>query len=395
MNYQKVSFENKDGLTLSGRLVLFAHCFTCTKNLNAVRSISNSLVKYGFGVLSFDFTGLGNSTGDFVDTNFSSNIEDLESAAAFLENNYRAPSLIVGHSLGGAASIYAGHRLSSIQAIATIGAPADPDHVQHLFENSMSEIEASGQAKVNIGGRPFHIKKQLIDDLNKYSLAAILKDLRKSILILHSPQDSIVSIENAAKIYSNAHHPKSFITLDGADRLLSNIKDATYAGEVIAAWANRYVQKPRNLHVLSNQGVNVRLAGGSENKYTTHIVAGKHHLVADEPEDVGGSDLGPSPYQLLSSALGACTAMTLKMYVDHKKWELEEVFVHLEHEKKHAQDCNDCENSASKLDEFTRKITIKGDLSEDQKKRLMEIADKCPLHRTLMGKIDIKTELVD
>ncbi len=402
MRSDKITFKS-GGNELSARLelpangrphnfALFAHCFTCTKNLNAVRNISGSLVEFGFGVLSFDFTGLGNSEGEFSDTNFSSNISDLIAAADFLAENYNTPSLIIGHSLGGAAAIFAAQKIDSVQAIATIGAPANPEHVTHLIEDEIENIVSSGEAKVNIGGRPFKVKKQFIDDLKEHKLAKVLTDMRKSALILHSPQDKVVAIENAAELYKAAHHPKSFISLDGADHLLSKKEDSAYAGQLISSWAHRYIPKPQDDLIPTSSQLVASIAGEGA-KFTTQIQTGKHHLIADEPEDVGGTDLGPSPYQLLAAALGACTAMTLRMYADHKKWDLIEVLVHLDHHKKHGEDCSDCENEKSRIDHFERTLEISGNLTDQQKQRLLEIANKCPVHKTLESNVNITTVL--
>ncbi|MEQ8423835.1 MAG: bifunctional alpha/beta hydrolase/OsmC family protein [Cyclobacteriaceae bacterium] len=396
-------FKNREGQELSAKLELpadgqahnfaiFAHCFTCTKNLNAIRNVVNSLTEAGFGVLSFDFTGLGESQGDFADTNFSSNVSDIESAAEYLASEYKAPTLLIGHSLGGAAVLFAGSRLETVKAIATIGAPSNPEHVQHLIQSDIESIEKEGVAEVNIGGRSFTIKKQFVDDLKKHALTSVLEDMRKSLLIIHSPQDTTVGIENAAAIYTAAHHPKSFISLNGADHLMTNKRDSLYTGRIIASWAERYlhIEEAGELHSEADTVVSIK---DKTNKFLTQIQTGRHSLVADEPVDVGGEDLGPSPYQLLTSALGACTAMTMRMYADRKGWEIEEIRVHLNHEKKYSQDCEDCEKSSSKIDHFERVIEIDSQLDEKQLQRLLEIANKCPVHRTLEGDIKIETHL--
>ena len=331
MRTQIVKFENSAGEKLAARLELpadsfphtyaiFAHCFTCNKNLTAVRNIARALTQKGFAVLRFDFTGLGESEGDFADTNFSSNVEDLVEAANFLTTEYQAPKLLIGHSLGGAAVLVARHRIESIEAVATIGAPCNPKHVEHLLESRKAEIEAEGIAKVNIGGRSFTIKKQFLEDLAALnSNHSIIHELNASLLILHSPQDQTVGIDNATGIYKAAQHPRSFVSLDGADHLLNNQKDSLYVGDVIASWASRYVSIPPKEELKTNKEVVVRIG---KSGFTTDIMARGHGLTADEPEKDGGNNFGPTPYDLLSSALGACTAMTLRMYADHKKWDL-------------------------------------------------------------------------
>jgi len=405
MNANKVIFKNSEGENLSARLdlpadrkpasfAIFAHCFTCNKNLPAIRNISRSLTSGGFGVLRFDFTGLGESEGDFADTNFSGNIQDLIAAAKFLTENYSAPSLLIGHSLGGAAVIYAGSQLQSVKAIATIGAPGDPRHVKNLITSKLDDIKTKGFADVSIGGRPFTIKKAFIDDLEATDMGSVLQKMKKAILVAHSPQDRIVGIDNASQIFMAAKHPKSFVSLDGADHLLSNPEDSTYIGNVIAQWAKRYISFPEIKKPDTKLQVVASLT--NEEKFTTQLKAGKHYLIADEPENVGGNDYGPSPYDFVSSGLAACTAMTIRMYADRKKWNVEEVNVHVEHSKIHAEDCESCETtSTAKIDNFLRVIELKGDLDEAQKKRLLEIANKCPVHKTLLSEIKIESSLKD
>jgi len=398
MSIEKFSFKNPEGHMLAAKLLMpidqqphafaiFAHCFTCSKNLSAIKYISDALSHAGIAVLSFDFTGLGQSEGEFADTNFSSNVEDLLAAAKALEERYQAPSLLVGHSLGGAAVLVAGAKIPSIKAVVTVGAPSNPSHVQHLFETDVKEIEQKEVANVSIGGRPFVVKKQFLEDINGQNMKGVIHGLKKPLLVMHSPQDTTVGVENAAEIYQHALHPKSFISLDGADHLLTNKEDSKYAGQVIASWANRYLPRSEDKQLRSDQQVVVQI--GSQG-YTSEILAGKHRLRADEPESVGGNDFGPNPYDLLLSSLGACTAMTLRMYADRKKWPLEEVNVHLSHKKDYAQDC-DSHSSAGKIDQIQRVIEIKGDLDGIQRKRLLEIADKCPVHRTLHNEVEVKT----
>ncbi len=403
MSLSKVTFTNTEGQTLSGRLelpadqyphnfVLFAHCFTCNKNLGAVRNISRGLTSEGFAVLRFDFTGLGESEGDFADTNFSGNVEDLIAAANFLKQEYQAPTLLVGHSLGGAAAIFAATEIDSIKAVATIGAPSNPKHVKHLLKSDIQEIETQGKAVVNLSGRDFTIKKQFLDDLETKSLPEVAKNLNKALLVMHSPQDTTVEIKNAEEIYIAARHPKSFVTLDGADHLLMQKDDSIYAGKVIAGWSSRYVDLPEEPKISSKHHVVASLQGGEG--YTTQMKVGNHYMVADEPESVGGKDFGPSPYELVSAGLSACTAMTIKMYVARKGWDLQNVEVHTSYDKIHAVDCENCEDPTAKIDTFEREIKLEGNLDEKQIKRILQIADKCPVHRTLHSETQVITTLI-
>ena len=402
MGIHKMTFENESGELLSALLELpidrsphsfavFAHCFTCTKNLSAVRYISSALASAGFGVLSFDFTGLGESEGEFADENFSTSVSDLISAAEFLKQNYQSPSIVIGHSLGGAAALLAGSRLDSVKAVITIGSPSSPTHVRQLLQEDMSTLIEAGQAEVSIGGRPFLIKRQFVEDLEKHNLLETVRKSRKAYLFFHSPQDRIVGIENSAELYKAAFHPKSFISLDGADHLLSDKKDARYVGDTIASWASRYIEIPSEKEIKTSNDVAAQL--GSDEKFTTLIKAGRHRLTADEPESFGGNDFGPSPYGLVASGLASCTAMTLRLYADRKQWDLREITVHISHEKTHIEDCLNCESRDGKIDQFTRELEVVGELDEDQKQRLVEIADKCPVHKTLEGNVVIKTLL--
>ncbi len=402
MNSKKVQFQNAKGETLAARLelpvnqhphtyALFAHCFTCGKNLTVLRNISRALNINGIAVLRFDFTGLGESEGDFADTNFSSNVEDLLAAARFLEENYQAAGILIGHSLGGAAVICAATELPGVQAVATIGAPFDPAHVQHLLSSDLEDIEDDGVAEVTIGGRAFTVKKQFLEDIREQNLTNKLAKLNRALLIMHSPQDEIVSVKNAARIYHAALHPKSYISLEGADHLLSNKKDSHYAGELIACWAAKYINIPEKETLQSEKEVVARL----DNKgFTTEIMVRHHGLVADEPESVGGNDFGPSPYELVSAGLGACTAMTLQMYARRKKWDLQEVKVHLEHYKDYTEDMMGGEEEPQgKIDHFERILELEGDLDDEQRTRLLEIANRCPVHRTLTENVRIITKL--
>lgn len=399
MKIERITFKNRDNLSLSARLyhpleekpryfAIFAHCFTCTQNFSAVSHISSTLSGLGIAVLSFDFTGLGNSEGNFEDTAFSSNVSDLLDAAAYLEAHFEAPKLMIGHSLGGTAVIFAANELEKIKAVVTIGAPSDPAHVKHLFRESLETIQMKGSAEVNIGGRSFRLKKEFIEDLEQNNLPQMLSKMRKSFLFMHSPQDSVVEVSNAAKLFTAAFHPKSFISLDGADHLLGNKEDSRYVGEVISSWSNRYLMFPVNEYDIKGHQVKIRLSGDS---YTSEIKTPFHHLIADEPTAVGGKNLGPTPYDLLMASLGSCTVMTLQMYAQRKKWDLKEIVVFLDHDKVHQKDSEHFEEKSAKVSRFTRSLELSGDLDQDQRERLLEIANKCPVHRTLHEEIIIET----
>lgn len=402
MKSERVKFKNEEGVELSGKLELpldskplnfaiFAHCFTCSKDLKAVKNITLALSQKGFGVLRFDFTGLGQSEGEFEDTNFSSNVSDIEAAASFLSQNYQAPKLLIGHSLGGTAVLMAGSKMESVKGIATIGAPSDPEHVLNLLAQDLDQIKKDGKATVTLAGRDFNIKSQFIEDVQNRGLHKLLENMRgKATLVMHSPQDDTVGIVNARSIYDSLHHPKSFISLDGADHLLTSAEDSIYAGEMVACWVNRYIDKANPAELETDQQVVARL---DEGPFLTEILAGGHHLLADEPLDVGGSNFGPSPYELLTSGLGACTAMTIKMYTDRKGLPLEEVKVHLSYDNNYIDDCDKCDTEVRRIGKFDRILEVKGDLDEKQLSRILQIANKCPVHKTLEQGITISTRL--
>lgn len=397
-----VTFPNTRGETLAGILdmpaspplayALFAHCFTCSKDLKAAANIARALNEEGIAVLRFDFTGLGDSEGAFADTNFSSNVSDLLAAVDYLEKQHEAPTLLVGHSLGGTAVLQAAPQVPSAVAVATIGSPFDPAHVLHLFAGAADALEERGAAEVNLGGRPFLMKRQFVEDLGKQSLKETVGSLRKALLVMHAPLDNIVEIDNASALYRAAKHPKSFISLDNADHLLSRAADSRYVGHVLAAWASRYLPATESGEPLSaaDGAVVARTLSGG---FRTDIRTGRHALVADEPLSVGGSNLGPTPYDYLSTALAACTSMTLQMYARHKKLPLESATVSVIHDKVHAEDCEDCESGSGKIDEFRRRIALVGELTDEQRARMLEIADRCPVHRTLHGEIKVRSEL--
>ncbi|MEL6342045.1 MAG: bifunctional alpha/beta hydrolase/OsmC family protein [Myxococcota bacterium] len=403
---EKVTFPGAHGHDLVGQLhrpsgepvacALFAHCFTCSKDLRAVRRISTALVERGVAVLRFDFTGLGESGGDFSDTNFSSNIDDLVAAAEYLAEHIAPPALLVGHSLGGAAALSAAHRIDACVAIATIGAPSDPAHVEHLLSGSIAELERDGEAEVLLEGRPFRIKKQFLEDIREHCAEDRIRALGRALLVLHSPQDSTVGIDNASRIFLAARHPKSFVTLDKADHLLTNPADARYVGSVIAAWASRYIGgAPKAATTDASVPHGQAVVRGGPTGFANDIVTGGHVLRADEPTTYGGTNTGPSPYELLLASLGACTSMTLRMYADRKKWPLEGIQINLQHDKIHASDCAECETRTGKIDDIRKQIRLTGPLDDTQRARLMEIADRCPVHRTLHSEVRITSTLVE
>jgi uncharacterized OsmC-like protein/esterase/lipase len=381
-------------------IAIFAHCFTCSSSLHIVKNISNELTEKGISVLNFDFTGLGHSEGDFSATNFSSNISDLEDINRFLTENYIAPVILIGHSLGGAAAIITASKLANIKAVVSIAAPSYVKHITRHFQNFDDIINKKGHALLNIGGRPFTIRKQFLDDLEMHNLEEVIKDLRKPILIMHSPQDTIVEIENAGRLYNKAFHPKSFISLDGADHLVSNKKDAAYIAGVIASWVNRYVPLTENgtnetMMLKNTAGEQVLVYHETSEPYTSHIYTKTQHILGDEPIDFGGNDSGLSPYELLIAAIGSCTTLTVKLYAKRKEWDLKEVYVYLSYAKKHAEEIENPEPDAmGKLDFIHKKLKFVGNLSQEQIIKLKEIASKCPVHKTVAGKVYFETELV-
>jgi uncharacterized OsmC-like protein/fermentation-respiration switch protein FrsA (DUF1100 family) len=401
MRTERLEFPNTKGEKLSALLdlplgkpaafALFAHCFTCGKDNLAARRIAERLAMCGIGVLRFDFTGLGTSEGNFADTHFSSNVDDLVAGADFLRAKHGAPAILIGHSLGGAAVLAAAHRIADARAVVTIAAPCDPAHVTGLFKDQVDNIREQGEVEVSLAGRPFRIKREFLDDISEQRITERVANLRKALLIFHSPTDDTVSIDNASRIFLAAKHPKSFVSLAGADHLLGKKSDAVYVANVIAAWAERYLEQPieQSEEQIEIGTVLVRETG--EGKFQQEILSGPHRFLADEPVKVGGLDSGPGPYDLLLAGLGACTSMTLRLYADGKKLPLKRVTVRLTHNKIHAEDCLNCETKEGMVDRIDRNITIEGPLDAEQRKRLLEIADKCPVHRTLKSEIEIRT----
>jgi uncharacterized OsmC-like protein/pimeloyl-ACP methyl ester carboxylesterase len=401
MPAERFDFPNAKGQLLAGLLdapmieprayALFAHCFTCGKDAHAARRIGEVLTALGMAVLRFDFTGLGASEGEFANTTFSSNVADLVAAADHLRRTRRAPALLIGHSLGGAAVLAAAGDVPEARAVATIAAPCDPKHVIGLFRDHVDRIAADGEVEVRLAGRPFRIRREFIDDVAEQNLTQRIAELRKALLVMHSPVDEYVAIDNASCIFLAAKHPKSFVSLDDADHLLSRRSDAAYAAHVIAAWAERYLDAapPIMEAAAAEPGVSVTETG--DGKFQQLVQAGRHRFFADEPAAMGGLDTGPSPYDLLLAGLGACTAMTVRLYAERKALALRRVAVQLAHGRVHAEDCETCETREGKIDRIDRIVSFDGDLDEVHRQRLLEIADKCPVHRTLTSEIDIRT----
>lgn len=395
---ERISFTGTLGHTLAGNLrhpvgrprgyAILAHCFTCGKDLRASHGLSDALAMAGLGVLRFDFTGLGRSGGDFEDTTFVSNVGDLVEAARWLEEAYEAPSLMVGHSLGGTATIAAAARLPSVRAVATIGAPYSPAHASWILDPVRHQLRQHGSATLTLAGREVRVGEELLDDLEQSTIAADLEGLRRPLLVLHAPLDDVVGVDNARELFEAARHPKSFISLDGADHLLTDARDAAWAGSVIAAWAERVLPVGDDEPEGQRGTVDVVTGVG----FATEVRAGPHRWVADEPARLGGTDRGPTPYDQLLAALGSCTGMTLRMYADRKEWPLDEVTVRLRHERVHMDDCEGCSDGAPKrIDVLHRDIELVGELTEAQRARLVEMADRCPVHRTLEGPLEIQT----
>ncbi len=407
MKTERITFPGHDGSDLSARLdrpdgphlatALFAHCFTCSKDILPARRIAARMAAAGIAVLRFDFTGLGQSGGDFADTTFTSNVDDLIAAAARLAEMDMEPSLLIGHSLGGAAVLKAGAQLDHIKAVVTLGAPYAPDHVTHNFTGKLEEIVADGVAEVDLGGRNFMIGRDFLEDIQAEKLGPAIRKLNAALLVMHAPLDQVVGIDNAQAIFQAAMHPKSFVTLDDADHLISRAEDAEYAADVIAAWAARYLElKAPEPPSDAPEGV-IRVTEADPDGFLQDITNGPfHHLLADEPEEFGGTNRGLSPYGFLSAGLGACTSMTIRMYARRKGWPLDHVRVDVTHAKVHAEDAaQEDGGKGQKVDQFNRIVYLRGDLDAEQRARLLEIADRCPVHKTLHKKNRIETELAD
>lgn len=409
MQSERVRFYNQDGQLLSGRIdmpitgdpvafALYANCFTCDNDLRAIGRITEVLALHGIATFRFDFTGLGDSEGEFPETNFSSNVTDCIAAATFLDEDYQAPELLVGHSLGGSVVLSAAASIPSARAVVTLAAPSSPEHIKRHILGDLDEIRTKGEARVQLAGRQFTIKEQLLADIDRIDLGSDIEAMGKPLLVVHSPTDNTVGVENALEILDHARHPKSFLSLDGADHLISDDADARFAAEIIATWADRYSSVDLAEHAQPDF-----IAEAPESVTTVHIgrefrtevISNGFPLVADEPVSVGGTNTGPTPYDYLLTALGACTAITLRMYADRKEWPVESVTVHLTHQKVHARDCAKCESVEGFADHIDRRISIEGDIDEEQRRRLGEIADMCPVHKTLHGEVVVASSLVD
>jgi uncharacterized OsmC-like protein/alpha-beta hydrolase superfamily lysophospholipase len=401
---EKVSFAGARGEMLAARLdlphgepkayALWAHCFSCTKDIFAAARVAEGLTTHGIAVLRFDFTGLGASDGDFANTNFSSNVGDLIAAVAHMREHLQAPKILIGHSLGGAAILAAASKVSEAEAVCTIGAPADPAHVAHLFQDARTEIEEQGEAEVLLAGRPFRIQKQFLDDIESQKLEIDIANMKKALLVFHSPIDATVGVENAARIFKAAKHPKSYVSLDNADHLLSRKADACYVADVIATWAARYITNDAEqwyASVIAEPGT-VAVAETGQGKFANAAsIGGRHTLLADEPADFGGTDTGPTPYDLLLAGLGACKSMTMRMYAERKGFPLDRTVVRLKHDKIHATDCEACETAEGRVDRIDVEIEVIGDMDAETRQKIAQIAEKCPVHRTLHSEVLIES----
>jgi uncharacterized OsmC-like protein/pimeloyl-ACP methyl ester carboxylesterase len=406
MPTERFQFASTEGHKLAAALdlpdrkplayALFAHCFTCGKDVLAAKRIAVALATRGIAVLRFDFTGLGSSEGDFANSTFSSNVTDLVRAADHLRESRNAPALLIGHSLGGAAILAAAASIPEAKAVVTIAAPSDPAHVTGLFSDRIEDIRKAGKAEVSLAGRPFTIKREFLDDIAEQGLTTRLANLHKALLVMHAPTDDMVGIDNATRIFVAAKHPKSFVSLAGADHLLSEKRDSSYVADVIAAWSSRYVElAPEQIADTGNAPRQVVVRETGNGKFQNMVTVGPHALLADEPVAAGGEDTGPGPYDFLLAGLGACKSMTMRLYADRKSFPLERATVTLRHGRIHAQDCAECETKEGMLDQIEVEIGLQGALDADQRKRIVEIADKCPVHRTLTSEIRIVTRAAD
>lgn len=374
----------------SGRPVgtaLFAHCFTCTQASLAATRLSRQLAERGLAVLRFDFTGLGESEGEFAASDFSRNVEDLVKAADWLSAQIAPPSVLIGHSLGGAAAIVAATRLTGLKALVTIGAPSDAAHVLASIEGDLAAIEVAGSGPVSIGGRPFRISDRFLQAAREGDVLSAMHELPAAKLVCHAPRDAIVGIDNATRLFQAARHPKSFLSLENADHLLTDPDDARWLGDVIAAWVSRHLDRAKPEAGLAVTGV-VKVTSAAQG-FAVDIQAGRHRWIADEPRSVGGTDGGPTPYDLLLASLGACTAMTVRMVATRENIPLDSVEVDLRHERDHHADCDHCAEESARVQAIHRTITIAGAMEPNQRERLKQVVNRCPVHRTLTGGLHI------
>jgi uncharacterized OsmC-like protein/pimeloyl-ACP methyl ester carboxylesterase len=401
LSAEKVSFVGSAGTMLDARLerpagplrgwALFAHCFACSKEQFAAARISRGLSARGIGVLRFDFTGLGASEGDFANTNFSSNVDDLIAAARWMALQGRPVSLLVGHSLGGTAQIVAALSLPEVKAVVTLNSPAAAVHATDQFKDDVATVETAGEAIVQLGGRPFRVKRQFLDDVRAARVTEAARALHRPLLVMHAPRDVEVSVDEATKLFVAALHPKSFVSLDDADHLITRKADASFAAEVIATWADRYAltdsDPPPPKPIAADDAAHVRETGTG--RYRNHVVIGNHVLIADEPPTLGGDDTGPAPYEWLAAGLGACTAITMRMYAERKGLSVARIGVEVRHDKVAGED-------GSKIDVFQRRISVDApDLATEDRDRLIAIAGKCPVHRTLEAGAKVETSVAE
>ncbi|WP_241507244.1 bifunctional alpha/beta hydrolase/OsmC family protein [Aquimarina sediminis] len=376
------------------RYAIFSHCFTCSSNMTAVRNITRTLTNYGFGVVRFDFTGLGRSQGEFTESYFSANVNDIIDVHQYIKNNYDAPELLIGHSLGGSASIMAASRIDDIKAVVSIGAPSDVEHTKKQFLSAIDDVNFHGETEVNIGGRPFAINSEFVEDFTNTDLLSVTKNLKKPILILHSPQDKIVNADHAHRLFIAAFHPKSFVSLDGADHLLNNSDDSIYVGNVIGAWVERYFEKRKNIMLEPEGEQLVAHLDLTENNFTTQMQTREHSMIADEPGSIGGDNFGPGPYNYLVAAIASCTAMTVKLYAERKQWNLKEIYVYISHSRKHTDELQGDFEKMGRIDHIHKKLKFIGDLTQEQKEKLKHIASRCPVHKTVESEVLFDSQLI-
>lgn len=407
---ERITFTNPSGQMLSARLdlpeggcrfyALYVHCFTCSKDLLPASRICRFLAAQGIGVLRFDMTGLGASEGDFAETNFETNIGDILSAVEAMTRASKEPSLLIGHSLGGTAAIVASGHIPSLKAVVSINAPSHPRHVKKRFLDQEDKIVKEGSAEVMVEGRPFVIKKHFLEALEETDMQTILQNLTVPLLVMQAPDDSIVHQQNGFDLFAAAKNPKSFCALPGADHLLTDLKSSEYVASMIKAWSAPYIAETHG--TLSSSPIeSVVVAENKKGKFTQDVTWGEHIFRADEPVEIaGGLGTGPSPYDFLTAALGACTSMTLRMYADLKKIPVEHISVRVQHHKEDRPEEKEILTTLplkkpDQMDVFSREISIEGPVTAEQKASLLTIAEKCPVHKTLSRRSEIVTKLTD